>query len=281
MTTQSEERVRLEPKPRTMRKLWFRSGNQCALEKCRNPLLTEEGSWIGNAAHIYPVGRTAARGEHDLTNEQLREFKNLMLTCSNHHKEIDDPDIDDPYTIEQLQNIKGKHESRYKDQAETLARVLDMDEWYTRKYPTHLGALRSDGYLTEDDADNIDTFKPFIDFMAKQSGPTRHLLYIAMKHGQLTNGPKNWVQVSAITVLDMSGMDSQEVSERVNYLEELGVISQDDGGGGTWFDLRDKVSTEDDMFKWLYRFVEELQYEERDAILSRAFRSLDFAFLEG
>jgi hypothetical protein len=98
---------------KTLKMLWGRSGNLCALPECRMNLIinheeTGGDSVIGTMDHIVAIKGNGPRGEADLPEKDRDEYSNLILLCSNCHKIVDDnPDI---YTVEKLIELKNKHE---------------------------------------------------------------------------------------------------------------------------------------------------------------------------
>ena len=103
------------PEP-TTRQLLVRSGGRCAL--CYAELLTseftQEAVYLGERAHI--VGRSSSsrspRGDHDLDIELRDDPDNLLMACRSCHGEIDTPANLDAFTVEQLRELKQRHESR-------------------------------------------------------------------------------------------------------------------------------------------------------------------------
>ncbi len=100
----------------TTRQLLVRSGGRCAL--CYAELLTseftQEAVYLGERAHI--VGRSTSskspRGQHDLPVEFRDDSDNLLLACRSCHGEIDTRPNLDAFTVEQLRELKQRHESR-------------------------------------------------------------------------------------------------------------------------------------------------------------------------
>ena len=100
----------------TTRQLLVRSGGRCAL--CYGELLTSmytlKPVYLGERAHI--VGRStnsrSPRGDHDLPVDLRDDPDNLLLVCNSCHAEIDVPPNVRVFTVEQLREIKQRHESR-------------------------------------------------------------------------------------------------------------------------------------------------------------------------
>lgn len=138
---------RLPPKPETLRELYIFSGNMCAMPNCKKVLIDEDGTWIGEVAHIHAASDGGPRANTSLSQEERREAKNLILLCRNCHRKID-RNVEQ-YPAETLIQIKERHEGPYRKGLEQAELKDCMDE-YAPKLPDNLGALgimRSDeGY---------------------------------------------------------------------------------------------------------------------------------------
>jgi hypothetical protein len=93
------------------RELWMLSGNECAYEGCTERMVTESGAYVGQIAHIRGVGRTSARHDPSMSDDELRDKSNLILLCYRHHVETDD---EAQYPVERMRKMKERHESRFK-----------------------------------------------------------------------------------------------------------------------------------------------------------------------
>lgn len=95
----------------TIKKLFSRSGNRCAFPDCDVIFFSEESeNNLSNICHIEdanPNTHKADRYNPAMTDDQRRDYNNLILLCPNHHKITDDLDI---YTVQALKNMKSDHE---------------------------------------------------------------------------------------------------------------------------------------------------------------------------
>ena len=138
---------------KTIKMLWGRSGNRCAIcrkELVLDPIETDDPeSVVGDMAHIVARKDGFTRGDYDsLPAEQRDRYANLLLLCKIHHKQIDDqPNY---FTIEKLRDIKTAHEAWVKEQLspddvarrgeeelyaaciEELLGRIKIDEWTAR-----------------------------------------------------------------------------------------------------------------------------------------------------
>lgn len=70
---------------------------------------TDDKALIGEECHIVARKEGGPRGEHDLPKNKRDKYRNLILLCRNHHREIDQ-NVGD-YPVEKLNQIKSKHEA--------------------------------------------------------------------------------------------------------------------------------------------------------------------------
>ena len=93
--------------------LCTKSGNRCAMPKCRKILIKDKKSndppsILGEAAHIKGKTPDSARYDETMTQKERASYENLIFVCRNCHKVMDDqPDF---YTVEKLHQIKRDHE---------------------------------------------------------------------------------------------------------------------------------------------------------------------------
>jgi hypothetical protein len=98
---------RLEPTIATLKRLFAVSGNKCAFHGCQRTLVTESGKLVVNVCHIEAAEPGGERINPNQTDEQRRDFANLILLCPSHHEETDDVDA---FPVERLQQMKASHE---------------------------------------------------------------------------------------------------------------------------------------------------------------------------
>lgn len=94
--------------------LAFASGGICAFPECGANLVNfeagEEGTVIGEIAHIVAEQRQGPRGRTEMSDDDRNKAANLVLLCSPHHTVIDrNPHI---YSVNVLRQIKSDHEKR-------------------------------------------------------------------------------------------------------------------------------------------------------------------------
>ena len=68
------------------------------------------GVLVGEIAHIQGPLPASPRFNPDMTNEQRREYENLLMLCGTHHTIIDT--AVDEWSVSKLQDLKSSHEAR-------------------------------------------------------------------------------------------------------------------------------------------------------------------------
>ncbi len=96
---------------RTRKILWTRAADRCAICRCK---LTKDPrhsadreAVLGAECHIIARRKGGPRSGV-IKPRELDDYRNLILLCPTHHKEVDDQPNE--YTIEALREIKRKHE---------------------------------------------------------------------------------------------------------------------------------------------------------------------------
>ena len=101
---------RLTPSSETGKRLYLLSGNQCAFPGCNHPIIDEKGTYVCELCHICAAAEGGERFDPLQTNEDRRQFDNLLLMCHAHHAVTDDVVA---YPIKRMREIKADHESRF------------------------------------------------------------------------------------------------------------------------------------------------------------------------
>lgn len=100
---------RLAPTKKTLIRLFAISGNKCAFSNCEHKIFDEDGDLIAQVCHIEAASEGGERFNPNQTNEDRRQYENLVLFCYQHHVKTNDVNI---YTVDVLKEIKRKHESK-------------------------------------------------------------------------------------------------------------------------------------------------------------------------
>ena len=102
---------RLAPTKDTLTLLFSLSGNVCAFPGCSNALFRGDNIFVGQVCHIESAKEGGERFNAESSNEDRRQYSNLMLMCYEHHKVTDNVEI---YTTEKMHQIKASHENKFR-----------------------------------------------------------------------------------------------------------------------------------------------------------------------
>ncbi len=102
---------RLSPKMNTIRSLFAKSGNQCAFPGCQNELVDKDNEFIAQICHIAAANEGGERFDPSMTDEERREYDNLVLLCYPHHVKTNNVRN---YSVKSLTEMKKSHENKFK-----------------------------------------------------------------------------------------------------------------------------------------------------------------------
>jgi len=105
-----EEVKRLTPTGETLRELYLKCGNLCAFPGCSEIMINSEGEFIGQLCHIEAAEIGGPRFNKNMSNEDRRQFSNLMLMCYPHHKITHN---EETYSTDQMKRMKQQHELKF------------------------------------------------------------------------------------------------------------------------------------------------------------------------
>ncbi len=96
----------------TIKKLFKLSGNRCAAPDCSNLLTARDGlTNIENICHIEAASPNGPRYNPSMTDDERRDFDNLILLCNECHKIIDNKENESKYSVALLKEWKKTHEN--------------------------------------------------------------------------------------------------------------------------------------------------------------------------
>ena len=100
-------------KPTVIRRLDKLSGNECAEPTCIKKLIAEDGqSIISKICHIEAASKKGPRWNGKMTDDERRDFSNLILLCDEHHIIIDNKDNELKFPVSLLKKWKTEHEAK-------------------------------------------------------------------------------------------------------------------------------------------------------------------------
>jgi hypothetical protein len=110
---------RLPPKSSTVRALFAKSGNECSFPGCGQALVDDRNLLVGEVCHINAVKNTEARYDATKTEEELRDYDNLILLCHAHHVRVDS--LADEYPAPVLRTMRENHERTVEHKVYTVS----------------------------------------------------------------------------------------------------------------------------------------------------------------
>lgn len=134
----------------TIKRLYALSGNRCAFPSCERFFVNwEDDTNFSNICHIEdanPNTHKADRFNPNIPDKKRADYQNLILLCSNHHIETNDPS---KYSVEALRVMKREHEKNIAS--------LQIGQNTIAKYPSVLSTLINQigSSLLEDEFENI------------------------------------------------------------------------------------------------------------------------------
>lgn len=127
-----EEPKRLTILLSTQKKLFLRSGNQCAFPSCSKSLVDNNDRLKGQICHIEAAMPGGERFNGNMSNEERRSYDNLILLCFDHHDETNDTAN---YSVRMLKEMKRNHELKVKNSSglmDKISNFYDIDTYNTQ-----------------------------------------------------------------------------------------------------------------------------------------------------
>lgn len=159
---------RLTPKRDVVRALFARSGNRCAFPGCTAHLVNERNLFVGQICHIEAAEPGGERYNPQQTDDERRDYPNLILMCYSHHVETNDVEV---YTVEILMQMKERHERAF------LSNPFKIDETLLYKvtaemevYWERVDKLHRLSHKVPDLAIQVDTSQSYADLNEKAKG---------------------------------------------------------------------------------------------------------------
>lgn len=95
---------------KTIKLLYGKSGNRCAMYGCNNILVGNNNENLGEICHINDLNPNQIRYDSRLSERYLNSEENLILLCSRCHTQIDAKENANKYTVKYLKDMKCRHE---------------------------------------------------------------------------------------------------------------------------------------------------------------------------
>ena len=108
----------------TQNELWARAAGRCQFRGCNiivyKDSLTNQSSNLGVISHIVAFSPQGPRGDAVRSKVLEKDIKNLILTCRDHGKLIDDASLVQEYPEQLLLEFKHDHETRIRRVTESI-----------------------------------------------------------------------------------------------------------------------------------------------------------------
>ncbi|MEL6470437.1 MAG: hypothetical protein AAFQ74_11975 [Cyanobacteria bacterium J06623_4] len=216
---------RLEPTKDTLRELFLKSGNECAYPGCTHKIISSSGVFLAQICHIEAASEGGERFNPNQTNEQRREFANLLLMCHAHHKVTDNVD---EYTVERMRDIKSQHESKFTNIVSTIQNSFrDHTENSVVNLPSSLERIcRVLNWVNTDDelAGSLEYVIAFSQRLRTLPIQARQILSLMVKRA--TYDRVNGLHISEHEVKLVTGADAPELKEVIQVLDKYRFIEE-------------------------------------------------------
>jgi len=228
---------RLGIRRETLRRLYLHSGNRCAFLKCAETMMDEEGNFVGEICHIEAAKTGGERYRAKMTDEERRNFDNLLLLCHRHHVVTDNVK---KYPVAKLKEMKAVHERKYSQIEEKMsAAIADQSlESETTDAVSLTGIL---GEPDEHRPEEVKRMKKYASRVRELPIETRKLLSIAVRRAYEQAGRERNLgglgssTVNPIEVQKATRLSNDEMREQIRILDQHGLASvEDDDGSGQW-----------------------------------------------
>ena len=209
---------RLTPKPEVLRELYLKSGNVCAFPGCFHPIVDTNGIYVAQLCHIEAASEGGQRFNPKQTNEQRRQFENLLLMCHRHHKETDDVTR---FSVEKLKTIKKQHEAKFEKILDSLANeVYDIALAYEPKLPESAEAFVHEGWIEPDEIPIfMEEMNELIRLLNQLSPTTRKIFLLIVNRVDLTSGEFSINEFQYVV-----SMEPHEAYNHIAILERYGLL---------------------------------------------------------
>lgn len=111
----------------TLRRLDTLSGNECTAPDCDNRFIARDGqSIVSKICHIEAASSEGPRFNPNMTDDERRDFNNLILLCDECHTIIDNKENEDKFPVKLLKEWKDNHHSKIIQRLQTKQSLLKM-----------------------------------------------------------------------------------------------------------------------------------------------------------
>lgn len=215
---------RLEPTKETIRELFVKSGNECAFPACKRRIIDGEGRFIAQVCHIEAAEPGGERFNAAMTNEERRQFTNLMLLCYEHHVVTNNVDT---YPVDKLVAMKKAHEDKYVNAPERIHEAIVDDAARSLPHvPTTLEAfLKTMGWDFEKEqvAVTLESVKELVDRLRQIPIRTREILVSIAQRARSAGRSSHSIHVPFVEVVTACNLEPKDVYEQIQILERYRI----------------------------------------------------------
>ena len=242
---------------KTLKRLFILSCNHCAAPDCNQSLeARDEKTIVAKICHIEAASPDGPRYNPNMTDDERRDFDNLILLCDECHSMIDNKENESKYTVIILKEWKRTHEDKcrrgklIKDtsilgQAINAVASINLDENENVKELNSGNTFRISDKIKYN---SITRYKPIIEEYSKYFGKINTLYSELEKQGSFKK--EKLLRVIRTLYLKIKG-------KYINGAEnELEVIQNN----------ADNIFEE--IEKELYRLIDKNIYSEEDIIIA-------------
>lgn len=189
---------------------------------------------VGEMAHIEGALPDSARFNAKMSNEQRRDYPNLILLCAVHHITID-RDFKQ-WTVTRLKDLKRKHEAIYTAAVDQLRRqVGDVTEGVTYTPAANgLAIVDPDGLDEDELAESCKEINRFAERLSKIPVDARSLMALIVGRGEkvpthFRGG--HWgseIQIPVPVLRSIANCNDAQLRQHIEVLEHFDLLYRDD-----------------------------------------------------
>jgi DNA-binding transcriptional ArsR family regulator len=200
-------------------------------------MMDEAGNFVGQICHIEAAKTGGQRFNSDMSDDDRRDFSNLILMCHRHHVVTDDVHT---YTASMLREMKSNHEQKYSQLVEKMSATITDQALEGELVPAqNLGRIFQDG------DPNLSTFLNKVNSygasLRELPASTREVLAIAVRRAteqaerDSDRGGIGSMTINPGEVHKATGLSMQDFREHLRILEDHGLASLEDADGNGRF----------------------------------------------
>lgn len=263
--------VRLEPTAKTLRRLYFASGNQCAFPECKFLLVDSDGDFLAEVCHIEAASTGGQRFNSNMSNEQRRSFENLVMFCRVHHSKTNNVNL---YPVEILQEIKNNHEKKIEEIIikMTESAVRDITKSQEIIYPKSMESINivlGWSHNQVELKETLEVMKSELEKLKKLTIEQRYVFYTMLDRSENGLILLNEVQKAL-------KLTNHEIRNQLDILIKYNFISEPEQSGDHFGYTSDILNLDGwDMWPDIKEFCDKTNESLEEMMINLKFRILD------